>query len=77
MFNDLLFGNYIYLTCFFKWKLNDINKKKDELKNNNIVKKTLKDYSLNSSLIRVKKPFQKFDDNDENNSSTVELEYID
>ena len=68
---------FIYLTCFFKWKLNDINKKKDELKNNNIVKKTLKDYSLNSSLIRVKKPFQKFDDNDENNSSTVELEYID
>ena len=68
---------FIYLTCLFKWKLHDKNKKKVKLKSNDVVKQTMKDYTLNrSNLIRAEKPIPKYDD-DINESSPVELDYVD
>ena len=68
---------FIYLTCLFKWKLHVKNKKKVKLKSNDVVKQTMKDYTLNrSNLIRAEKPIPKYDD-DINESSPVELDYVD
>ena len=68
---------FIYLTCLFKWKMHEKNNKKVKLKSTNVVKQTMKDYTLNrSSLIRAEKPIPKYD-NDINESSPVELEYVD
>ena len=68
---------FIYLTCLFKWKLHEKSNKKVKLKSTNVVKQTMKDYTLNrSSLIRAEKPIPKYD-NDINESSPVELEYVD
>ena len=68
---------FIYLTCLFKWKMHEKNNKKVKLKSNNVVKQAMKDYTLNrSSLIRAEKPIPKYD-NDINESSPVELEYVD
>ena len=68
---------FIYLTCLFKWKLHVKNKKKVRLKSNDVVKQTMKDYTLNrSNLIRAEKPIPKYDD-DINESSPVELDYVD
>ena len=71
-------GNiFIFLTCLFKWKLHEKNNKKVKLKSTNVVKQAMKDYTLNrSSLIRAEKPIPKYD-NDINESSPVELEYVD
>ena len=67
---------FIYLTCFFKWKSSIKNKKKVKFKINNVVERTMKDYSLNrSSLVNAEKPIPKYD-NETNNSSSVELELI-
>ena len=67
---------FVYLACFFKWKSNDKNKK-SKLKNNDVVEQTMKDYSLNrSSLLRAEKPVPKYDNNI-NDSSPVELDYVD
>jgi len=68
---------FIYLACFFKWKLNDKNKKKVKGKSNDVVEQTMKDYTLNrSSLLRADKPVPKFDKN-ATDSSPVELDYVD
>ena len=63
----------IYLTCFFKWKMNS---KKPKV-TNNVVKKTMKDvYTLNrSSLVRAEKPIPKYADSKK--LKPVELEDID
>ena len=64
---------FIYLTCFFKWKLNI--KKKVE-RNNDVVEQTMKDYSLNkSTLLRAENPIPKY--NNITTSSPVELDNID
>ena len=74
---------FIYLACFFKWKLNDKNKSKKKIKgkSNDVVEQTMKDYTLNrSSLVRAEKPVPKYDNNNNNNvydSSPVELDYVD
>ena len=68
---------FIYLACFFKWKLNDKNKKKVKGKSNDVVEQTMKDYTLNrSSLLRADKPVPKYDKN-AIDSSPVELDYVD
>ena len=68
---------FIYLACFFKWKLNDKNKKKVKGKSNDVVEQTMKDYALNrSSLLRADKPVPKYDKN-AIDSSPVELDYVD
>ena len=68
---------FIYLACFFKWKLNDKNKKKVKGKSNDVVEQTMKDYTLNrSSLLRADKPVPKYDKN-ATDSSPVELDYVD
>ena len=65
---------FIYLTCFFKWKLNI--KKKVEIKNNDVVEQTMKDYTLNkSTLLRAENPIPKY--NNITTSSPVELDNID
>ena len=67
---------FIYLTCFFKWKLNDKKKKKPKSKSKDVVQQTMKDYTLNrSSLLRAEKPIPKYDNNT-NDSSPVELEDV-
>ena len=68
---------FIYLTCYFKWKTSGKTKKKVKLKSDNIVEQTMKDYTLNrSSLVNAEKPIPKYD-NETNNTSPVELEYVD
>ena len=63
---------FIYLTCFFKWKLNI--KKKVE-RNNDVVEQTMKDYTLNkSTLLRAENPIPKY--NNITTSSPVELDNI-
>ena len=67
---------FIYLSCFFKWKSSNKSKKKVKFKIN-VIEQTMKDYSLNrSSLVHVEEPIPKYD-NEANNTSPVELEYID
>ena len=67
---------FIYLTCFFKWNSSIKKRKKVKFKINNVVERTMKDYTLNrSSLVNVEKPIPKYD-NEINNSSSVELESI-
>ena len=63
----------IYLTCFYKWKM---NAKKPKLKNN-IVKKTMKDvYTLHrSSLLRAEKHKPKYGDG-KKSQKPVELEEV-
>jgi MFS family permease len=71
---------FIYLACFFKWKLNDKNKSKKKIKgkSNDVVEQTMKDYTLNrSSLLRAEKPVPKYDNNNVYDSSPVELDYVD
>ena len=65
---------FIFLACFFKWKLN--NKKNNKnIKKNDIVEQTLKDYNLNrSNLIAPEKPIPKYT---KNIKPSVELEEID
>ena len=65
---------FIYLTCFFKWKMNN---KKGKFKNN-VVKQTMKDaYTFNrSSLIKAEKPVPKYNESKKNQKSPVELEDI-
>ena len=68
---------FIYLTCYFKWKTSGKTKKKVKLKSDNIVEQTMKDYTLNrSSLVNAEKPIPRYD-NEKNNTSPVELEYVD
>ena len=65
----------IYLTCFFKWKLN--NKTKDKVKTKNVVERTMTDYTLNrSNLLRAEKPIPK-NYNIYDETIPVELENID
>ena len=67
---------FIYLTCFFKWKSSNKKRKKVKFKINNVVERTMKDYTLNrSSLVNAEKPIPKYD-NETNNSSSVELQSI-
>ena len=62
---------FIYLACFFKWKLNNIKNK--NLKKNDIVEQTLKDYNLNrSNLIKPEKPIPKYN----KSIKPVELENV-
>ena len=65
---------FIYLTCFFKWKMNN---KKGKYKNS-VVKQTMKDaYTFNrSSLIKAEKPVPKYNESKRNQKSPVELEDI-
>ena len=67
---------FIYLSCFFKWKSSNKSKKKVKFQINNVVEQTMKDYTLNrSSLVEVEEPIPKYD-NETNNSSSVELEFV-
>jgi len=67
---------FIYFSCFFKWKSSNKSKKKVKFKINNVVEQTMKDYTLNrSSLVEVEEPIPKYD-NETNNSSSVELEFV-
>ena len=64
----------IYLTCAFKYKLNDKNIIKKKLKNKkneiDIVEQTMKDYTLNrSNLLRADKPIPKYNHNNDNKFS--------
>jgi hypothetical protein len=62
---------FIYLACFFKWKLNNTSNK--NLKKNDIVEQTLKDYNLNrSNLIKPEKPIPKYN----KSIKPVELENV-
>ena len=62
---------FIYLACFFKWKLNNKNKKKNNKEG--IIEQTMKDYTFNrSSLIRAEKPIPKYNKNDTKNNSKPE-----
>ena len=65
---------FIYLTCLFKWK---INNKKRKFKNN-VVEQTMKDaYTFNrSSLIKAKMPVPKFNENRRSQKMPVELEEV-
>ena len=61
----------IYLTCFFKWNTNSVKQKIT----NNVVKKTMKDYTLNrSSLLKAEKHVPKYD---KKLQKPVELEDVD
>ena len=65
----------IYLTCFFKWKYNNIKNKKIKNKND-IVEQTMKDYILNqSNLINAEKPIPVI--NNKKLSKPVELDDVD
>ena len=65
----------IYLTCFFKWKYNNIKNKKIKNKND-IVEQTMKDYILNqSNLINAEKPIPII--NNKKMSNPVELDDVD
>ena len=67
---------FIYFSCFFKWKSSNKSKKKVKFKIDNVVEQTMKDYTLNrSSLVEVEEPIPKYD-NETNNSSSVELEFV-
>ena len=64
----------IYLTCVFKYKLNDKNIIKKKLKNKkneiDIVEQTMKDYTLyRSNLLRADKPIPKYNNNNDNKFS--------
>ena len=64
----------IYLTCVFKYKLNDKNIIKKKLKNKkneiDIVEQTMKDYTLyRSNLLRADKPIPKYNNNKDNKFS--------
>ena len=63
---------FIYLACLFKWKLNNIKNK--NIKKNDIVEQTLKDYNLNqNNFIKPEKPIPKYN----KTIKPVELENID
>ena len=65
---------FIYLTCLFKWR---INNKKGKFKHN-VVKQTMKDaYTFNrSSLIKAEKPVPKFNNSKKIQNTPTEMKTI-